>query len=242
VAIFPVRSFPREIWAIGSRAVADYRVVVSDAIPVRNLPYFADVDRFLEAAKRRTPSSRVRFLFCGSLNIRKGADIVAEATRVLDAEGHDFELHIAGTGPLAERFDELPERARSRLTRYGFLQLDDVPAAYAAADVLLFPSRHDGWGMTLGEGLAASMPAISTAQTGAAVDMLEDGRNGFVLPALTIESLASAMRYFLLNPNRIAAMGAAAQQTASQYTHRIGARRFIEAIRSATESPADRRN
>jgi glycosyltransferase involved in cell wall biosynthesis len=230
VALFPLRHFPTEIWAIGTRAQADYRALVDDRVPVRNLPYFANLDRFFAAGERRRPADVVRFVFSGSLVIRKGADAVAEAVARLSAEGHAFELHVAGAGPLQERFDQLPSDARAKVHLHGFMQLDEVPEIYASGDVLLFPSRHDGWGMTLGEGLAAGLPAISTAQTGAAVDMLRDGENGFRLPELTTDRLVESMRFFIQNPLRIPAMRQAARDTARQYTHEVGAIRFIETI------------
>ena len=235
VALFPLRHFPTEIWAIGTRAQADYNALVDGRVPVRNLPYFANLDRFFAAGAQRTPGDVVRFLFCGSLVVRKGADTIADAVERLAGEGHAFELHIAGTGPLQDRFERLPADVRQRVHLHGFLQLDEVPEVYSKGDVLLFPSRHDGWGMTLGEGLAAGLPAISTAQTGAAVDMLREGENGFMLPELTTDRLVDAMRFYIKNPERIAPMRDAARATARQYTHEVGAKRFIEAIQRLLE-------
>lgn len=242
VALWPLRH-ANEIWAIGARALAEYREAVGDQVRIENLPYFSDLDRFFAAGAERERAGRVRFLFCGSLHLRKGADVVAEAARVLDGEGLDFELHVVGKGELESRFRALPEQVRARLHLYGFRQLNDIPNFYKNSDVLLFPSRHDGWGMTLPEGLAAGMPAISTAQTGAAVDMLRDGRSGFLLPELTLENLTGAMRQFIMHPDLIRDMGQEARRTAENYTHRVGARRFLDmilrAVRDYAQAPAD---
>jgi glycosyltransferase involved in cell wall biosynthesis len=235
VALQPLR-YANEIWAIGSRAVEEYREVVGDRVPVKNLPYFSDLDRFFAAGEERRRESRVRFLLCGSLNLRKGADVVAEAARVLHDEGLDFELHVVGKGPLDVQFNALPEEVKERIHLYGFRQLDEIPQFYKNSDVLLFPSRHDGWGMTLPEGLAAGMPVVSTEQTGAAVDMIGDGQNGFRLPELTLENLAAAMRRLILQPQLLDEMGAEARQTAGHYTHRAGARRFLDMIHHAVRA------
>ncbi len=232
-AMLSVRHLPSEIWAIGTRAQADYRRRVDASIPVRNLPYFADLDQFFVAGENRQPSPRVRFLFSGSLIERKGADVVCAAIARLSEANYDFEVHVAGVGPLQHLFDGLPQEARQRVTMYGFLQLEEMAAIYAKADVLLFPSRHDGWGMTLGEGMAAALAPISTAQTGAAVDMIENGISGIRLDTLTLDSLESAMRFFLEQPEKIAPMGAQARKRAELHTHRVGARTFIDTIRSS---------
>jgi len=232
-AMLSVRHLPSEIWAIGTRAQADYRHKVDASIPVRNLPYFADLDRFFAAGEKRQPSPRVRFLFSGSLIERKGADLVCSAIARLTEANYDFEVHVAGVGSLQHLFDALPPAAHQRVIMYGFLQLEQMAAIYAKADVLLFPSRHDGWGMTLGEGMAAALAPISTAQTGAAVDMIENGVSGIRLDELTLDSLESAMRFFLDQPDKIAPMGAAARKRAELHTHRVGARTFIDTIKSS---------
>lgn len=232
IALHPLH-YANEIWAIGWRAVEEYREAVGDRVPVKNLPYFSDLDRFFAAGEERRRASRVRFLLCGSLNLRKGADVVAEAAHVLHDEGLDFELHVVGKGPLNVQFNALPEGVKEHIHLYGFRQLDEIPQFYKNSDVLLFPSRHDGWGMTLPEGLAAGMPVVSTEQTGAAVDMISDGQNGFRLPEVTLENLAAAMRRLILQPQLLDEMGVSSRQTAGHYTHRVGARKFLDMIHHA---------
>jgi len=232
IAMFPVRRFPKEIWAIGSRAAADYRSLVGGRIPVRNLPYFSDLDRFVSAGTRRERGPRVRFLFCNSLIARKGFDAVCDAVAILAREGREFDLVVAGKGRQRQKLTALEVGERVGIDDRGFLQLDRVPDVYADADVLLYPSRHDGWGMGIAEGMAAAMPAISTVFAGAAVDLIDE-RCGVLLEAVSGSAIASAMRRFIEEPALIAAMGAAAQQSARRFDHRAGGRRFLDTIAAA---------
>jgi len=234
--MLPLRFFAKEIWGIGQRAVRAFEEATSHRVKVYNLPYFSDLERFNEAGAGRRRGGRVRFLWCGSLILRKGADVAAQAVRVLAAEGLDFELHVVGKGPLEANFQALPESARQRVYLHGFQQLNEIPQFYRNSDVLLFPSRHDGWGMTLPEGMGAAMPVISTAQTGSAVDMLIDGQNGFLLPELTLENLTAAMRQLIHQPALIDEMGGAARRMADNYNHRVGARRFLDIIHRAVNA------
>lgn len=231
VALVPIRYWSCEVWGIGKRAVKAFEEIVNKNIPVRNLPYYADLDQFFSVEASRSMSSCVRFLFSGSLSLRKGADVVAEAIQYLSDNEHNFEVHIAGKGPLTSCFEKLTKNAREKVTLYGFLQLNEIPDAYCKADILIFPSRHDGWGMTLPEGLAAGMPAISTTQTGAAVDMIRDGVNGILLKNIDKEHLANAMLMFIKNPDLIPKMGSNAIETAKRYTHQIGAHIFTDMIK-----------
>lgn len=233
IALFPIAHFSMEIWGIGSRAVKEYRRIAKSNIIVRNLPYFANLNHFYYAKRCRKSSSCVRFLFSGSLTIRKGADILADAVKLLAKRNVNFEIHIAGKGPLEKKFRQLSDSESKHVFLYGFLQLDDVYKIYRKADILLFPSRHDGWGMTLVEGMAAGMPVISTCYTGAAIDMIRNSYNGFVLSKLTAEELAEAMYKFIKEPALINTMGKRAYETSKLYTYKVGARMFIDLIRCA---------
>lgn len=234
--LLPVKYFPKEIWGVGARAVKEYQKIARDRIVVKNLPYFANLDRFFLAAKSRQSASCVRFLFSGSLSLRKGADVVAKAIKLLSDQGLNFEIHIAGKGPLEKEFKNLPDSVWKHIHWYGFLQLNDIPKVYSQTDVLLFPSRHDGWGMTLGEGMAAGMPVISTSYTGAAVDMLKDGYNGFLLSKITAKHLADTMCKFITNPKLIKKMGYQALKTSEKYTYKIGAHTFLNMIKNALDT------
>jgi glycosyltransferase involved in cell wall biosynthesis len=72
-------------------------------------------------------------------------------------------------------------------------------AAWAAADVFVFPSRLETFGIVLIEALAFGVPVIAS-RTGAAADVLEEGRHGLLLDELSADALARALREVLENP------------------------------------------
>lgn len=232
LALWPIKQYAEEIWAVGERAVREYAEALHCEQPIRNLPYYSDLTRFFEVGKQRTPSDRVRFLFAGALTVRKGADLVAEAVRILLDQGFDFQIHVAGKGPFEGLFKNLTTNYPTRVYFEGFLQMDEVPTLHSKTDVLLFPSRHDGWGMTLPEGMASGMPVISTDQTGAAVDMLETSVNGIRIREANLDNVVQAMKSFIVNHGEIERMGRAARKTAQEYTHAIGARKFTSLLHS----------
>ena len=223
-AHLPIRLGAREIWAVGSVACAEYRRIVGARRSVRNVPHFSDLDRFIEAGQGRRSHGRARFLFSGALSFRKGADLVVEATDRLLSEGAELELHVLGAGQLAPRFETLRSRWPARVALHGFRQLDEVPPYYANADVLLFPSRFDAWGMTVPEGMAAGLLPIASREAGAAVDMIRDGVDGILISPVGPEPLIGAMRTCLaMAPGALATRGARAREIATGYGHRAGA-------------------
>ena len=65
----------------------------------------------------------------------------------------------------------------------GFKDWDELPELYASADVLCVPSRYDGWGLVVPEGLASGLPVIATDRMGAALEVYSNGVNGWLIPA-----------------------------------------------------------
>jgi glycosyltransferase involved in cell wall biosynthesis len=228
LALVPVR-YATQIWGIGQLAMKQYQALTST--PCLNVPYFFEQTAFL-SIPRTAVCSPIRFLFSGKLIRRKGIDILMEAVEALVQQGFKFEVVILGDGPERNYIERAPDQARSVIRFEGFHELDRVPQVYAACDVLVCPSRHDGWGMVVGEAMAAGMPVISTAQTGAAVDMLEDGENGFLLPALDTALLVQAMQSFIENPDTVLTMGIQAREMAKHFAAERGAELFVQNLLS----------
>jgi glycosyltransferase involved in cell wall biosynthesis len=125
------------------------------------------------------------FLYVGRLAPEKGVDVLLRAFTGVDAE-----LVVAGAGPEDERLRRL---APARTRFLGNVDRDALPAWYAAADVLVLPSLSEPWGMPLNEAAAAGLPLVATDAVGAARELIEDGGNGFVVPAGDADALHDAL-------------------------------------------------
>jgi glycosyltransferase involved in cell wall biosynthesis len=230
-------AFP--IWGMGKWAIDAWRQEFGDCREYQNIPYFSDLDRFVVPRTHSRPSTVRRFLFSGSFIRRKGIDLLAEAFIRVASSRPGVRLDLIGAG-------ELESMVRARLARYesqvrfhGFSQWQELPAYYRDAHILVAPSRYDGWGLIVPEGLAAGMPVISTDQTGAAIDLLRPGKTGWIVPAGDVTALMRAMSDAAdLSPNRLSEMSAAAQASVADHTLAHGVRRFTEAVRSALAAVA----
>jgi glycosyltransferase involved in cell wall biosynthesis len=80
-----------------------------------------------------------------------------------------------------------------RVVFHGFKQWQELPAIYAQSDILCAPSRYDGWGLIVPEGLAAGLLVISTDHAGAALDLITPD-TGWIAEAGSVESLKAALR------------------------------------------------
>ena len=212
------------IWGIGKFAVDEYRREFGGQRAYFNLPYFSDLERFNVAAREEKPERT--FLFSGSLIARKGVDLLASAFGRLARELSNVRLRIVGEGELRESLVQTLRPVSERVEFVGFKDWKELPAEYAAADVLCVPSRYDGWGLVVPEGLASGLPVIASDRMGAALEFVESGRNGWLVRADDEDALLQAMREAATVP--IAEMGRRARESVGEHTLANGAARFFE--------------
>ncbi|MGZ3442435.1 MAG: glycosyltransferase family 4 protein, partial [Polyangia bacterium] len=137
----------------------------------------------LPLTPRRAPNERVELLCAGRLLEHKRVDVAIDACAELIARGHAVRLRVIGAGPAAAM---LADRARS--TAPGAVEMIDfLPAhrdvllAMAAADVVLFPSEREGFGMVGLEALAMGTPVVTSSHPdNFARHLVRDGVNGIV--------------------------------------------------------------
>lgn len=220
------------IWGIGEFAVEGYRQEFGKERAYQNLPYFSDLDRF--AVERRSTGSELRFLFLGAVVRRKGVDLVAPAFVRLAREFPHVRLKLAGAGDLEESIAQMLQPARERVEFVGFRHWHELPQLYAAVDVLCVPSRYDGWGLVVPEGLAAGLPVIATDKMGAALEFVRTGRNGWLISAGNEDAIFAAMREAaLLGEADLDQLGRQARESVREHTVSHGAERFVRYAREA---------
>ena len=162
------------------------------------------------AARRKAGAENSPFLalFVGRLEDEKGIEVLTEAWD--QTEGT---LAFAGTGPLR------PEGAL-----LGHIDKQALPPLYAAADVLILPSIRtatftEPWGLVVNEAMLQGTPVISSDAVGAAAGgLVQDGRNGLIVPAGDTAALSAAIRNLSADPGLRATLGANARQDAAAYT------------------------
>jgi len=166
------------------------------------------------------PASTRRILLVGSLEVRKGLVPFVEAAGRWCGRNpqQGIELRFAGAGSLKAELDRIALPENMRLTFLGELAYEDIPSAYASADLLAFPTLADEWGQVVGEALASGRPVLGSLYSQAVEELVVEGKNGWVF-----------------HPERPGEVDAALQRvmdTSRQDLHRMGktARRAAEEI------------
>lgn len=187
----------------------------------------ADNERFFAAAAAQAPR-QYDVMFSGQLHERKLPFLFIDVCRELKVRRGRCRALLLGDGPLREEVVGALKTSGVEFDYPGFVQAEDLPAWYASARVLLFPTRLDPWGVVANEALASGTPVITTPQAGVAGDLVVDGRTGFVLPANASE-WADAACTLLDNPALWASISAAGQARVAHYNYRSAADGIVAA-------------
>lgn len=242
-------SLPPTLWLYRrADAVATYGEHVSRYVAARRgggegvfvAPQAVDGERFgravgedeRQAARARAGAAPGGFLalFVGRLEREKGVRVLLEAWRRA-ALGGDAALALAGEGP--------EPVAGAGVHALGRVAQDELPALYAAADVLVVPSIRtatftEPWGLVCNEAMHQGTPIIATGAVGAvAGGLVLDGRNALVVPDGDAGALAARLRAAAAAPELLERLGAAARADVAPFTPAAWAEGMSRALAAA---------
>ena len=232
LSVLPTRHLYRH-----ADAVATYGVHVSRHVEASRgarggvfvAPQTVDVEHFGAAvseedcahARRRAggENTEMLVLYVGRLELEKGVRVLLEAWRDADL-GSGARLALAGAGPLEAEATQ----AGGGVRVLGYLGPLELPALYAAADVLVLPSVRtatfrEPWGLVVNEAMLQRTPVIVSDAVGAAAGgLVRDGRNGLVSPAGDSGALSARLQALSRSKELRERLGAAACADASELT------------------------
>jgi glycosyltransferase involved in cell wall biosynthesis len=166
-----------------------------------------------QAARQSEP-----YVFAAArLDVRKGFEDLVEAMLHVNKLFPKVRLYIAGEGPLDGRL-----RARAAdlgLDRtvcfLGYVERAQIVALYQGATVFVHPAHYEGLPAALLEAMSCARAIVSTAVSGA-LDVIEDGSNGLLVPPRSPKALANAICRLLGDENLGAFLGMGARRTVEE--------------------------
>ncbi|MCH8945302.1 MAG: glycosyltransferase family 4 protein [Nanoarchaeota archaeon] len=172
------------------------------------IPYGVDVNKF---KIRKKNDKKLKFLFVGSVQIRKGIHILLQAWSELNLK--NAELIIVGrVWPDAVNVVEKYKNNKS----VKFVGFDSSPRKYfETVNVFISPSLEEGSALTCYEAMASSLPLIATYNSG---PVIRDGKDGFVIKANDIGVLKNKIKYFYDNHKAVTLMGKSARKYVKNFT------------------------
>jgi hypothetical protein len=225
--------------AVGSSAVQYLEHIGAPTAKVFKIGYTTDNERFAGKELSRPAECARRLLFCGQFVQRKGL-VPFLNTLSRWARNHPNEtvnIGLAGDGPLKAQLAQLPLAANVKLEFLGVFQYEDLPEIYRSAGIFVLPTLADNWAVVVNEALAAGLPVLGSVYAQAVVELIEEGRNGWIFTPDDAEDTYRAIdRVMNTSERELDAMRRNAQTTAAPLTPEHMAEQIAGALTSCAES------
>jgi glycosyltransferase involved in cell wall biosynthesis len=238
---------PRASGFVANSTVAAARFIELGTAPnmVSTAPHTTDMSRWLGIADKEQRDGNpetLRLLCVGRLVTWKGVEhaiaAVAQARRRIDG----ISLTVVGTGPDEDRLREIATQlGQEDAIRFaGFTEQADLPTHLDEADVFLFPTLSDPFGVALLEAAAAGLPHVASPHGGATWELASDGVTGFVVDPAVTETFADRIVWLAQNPGARLEMGSAARARARHRTPEYAAAMYERAaLRALNQSGSE---
>lgn len=177
-----------------------------------NLNLYNGVERDYDFRRQYAADNEKIILYVGRLVYEKGIqNLIAAMPKVLNGY-HDSKLIIAGKGGM---IDELRDEVRrlgieNKVYFTGYLKLNQVTKMYKCADVAVFPSTYEPFGVVALEGMLSGTPVV-VSDVGGLNEIVQHRENGMKSYAGNPNSIADSILELLYNPGLCAEVSRAAK-------------------------------
>jgi glycosyltransferase involved in cell wall biosynthesis len=221
-----------DVVSVASRFTRHSLEAIGCTKPIVEVPYGFPVDSF--RPKPRALDGPFTVLAVGTQDLRKGTPYLLEAWR--RAGPRDARLRLVGPmrltdaflAPYRGTFEHVPHLPRSVLE-----------AEYQGADLLVFPTLGDGFGLVVQEAMCCATPVLTTP-CGGGPECIDDGVEGWIVTPRDADALAERLRWAAANRDRLGVMGRAARRRAESHdAHAAGhvlVARLEQALGTETEA------
>ena len=145
-------------------------------------------------------------LMVGRKDAVKDFETLFGALNLVYEKDNKANLWLAGN---YENFSEIKDKIKlpeRQVACFGQIKTEDLPAYYKTAEVVVSSSKSESFGKVLVEANVCGKPVVATATTGAK-EIVEDGKNGFLVPIADAPKLAEKILELLNNPELVEEMG-----------------------------------
>ena len=236
--------------SLAEAGVPSSRIVrVSNGLDVRRFRPAAAGEREQLRQALGLPADGILILFAGLFSVDKGPHVLFEAWRRL-ASGPAAGSSLVYLGATESRYYEvdasLASGIRAAAGREGLAErvvfageTRTIEQYYRAADIFVFPTRREAFGMVLVEAMASGLPCIASRIPGVTDDIVTDGESGLLVEPDNVEALSAALARVLNDRALASRLGRAARQAVDpRFAIERTVRQTLEAYRRLLKNPA----
>jgi len=193
--------------------------------------------RDIERVRRAYGLSGRLILYVGTVEPRKNLPVLISAFAERRRRG-DLDHRLVCVGPygwLSRDVEDLVHRCGvgDAITFTGYVPFDDLPALYSAAELFVYPSIYEGFGLPVVEAMACGTPVV----TGSAAAVAEIGAHAVEhVEQLDVSSLGDALVRLARDPDRRRVLAAAGRRRADEFSWDRAARQSVEVYQAAADA------
>lgn len=154
-----------------------------------------DVKKYIQKPQGQ---GKGKILCVGSLIERKGVDLLLKALAKTNCE---YSLYLAGAGPEKDNLRTQAEdlQISDKVHFLGQLNREELLKHYAESDLFVLPTREDCFALVILEAICARLPIVCSRYADGAYDLIEEGKNGYIIDPYNEEKFAACIEKLLEN-------------------------------------------
>ncbi len=214
-----------DYFAAGAAESRNQRSVVSGQF---GLP-----EKFFLASARFVEKKNLARLIQAYALYRKKSEVRAQKSDLRHRSSDLWSLVLLGDGPLKSDLCRLISDLglQNSVLLPGFKQYHDLPAYYGLASVFVHASTTEQWGLVVNEAMACGLPVLVANRCGCAIDLVQEGVNGFTFDPNNVEQLAQLMQRISAFNFPLSKFGSESQRLIASW----GPERFAQGLKDAVE-------
>jgi glycosyltransferase involved in cell wall biosynthesis len=187
----------------------------------------------LESIEESSLDRRKVVLAVGRLVPQKGYSRLVEGFAETNAKSLGWSLVIIGNGPEHAQLTKLARKLgiQDRLNLLGLLAHEDVVSWYRKAGIFVLTSGHEGTSNAMLEAMACGCPVLISDTSGGGVDLIEDGKNGFIVRS-TPAAIREKLDFLFERPELRASSGLNGRARVEQFDHVAVAREWMDMLKA----------
>lgn len=220
------------IFAISPLAASQYQCIGIYKEKIFPFGYFVPSSKrfYPETPVTDSKKTSLRLIFIGTLIKTKGLDVLIEAVRNLNILGFAVTVDVYGFGDSSQfNFDQ------STVNYCGLIPFGEAQTVIANYDVLVLPSRYDGWGVVVNEAIMAGVPVICSNRVGAGA-VVEKWQCGAIFASEDVSDLERKLNEVVVAPESLAKMRLATRNASAALDPEVAGRYMFDVLRNGTLS------
>ena len=196
------------------------------------VPYVADNSAFLDPRIRR-PDDTLRLLYTGQLIERKGLNpFLQQLSRWCSVhQERSVLLSVVGSGEQLDQLRRIELPPNLQIDFKGSMGFKELPSQYHGAEIYVYPTLADEWGLVVNEAMIAGLPVLGSRFSQAVEELVVDGVNGWIFNPIDAQDTYCAIgRALQTDTKTLEAMSNRAVGTVAGLTQSAMAKRMSETI------------